>query len=129
MRLAHSNRNWENRAQFLYCASNVMRQILIEYARRRKAAKRGSGAVRVPLDDISAERSVSPDDVLAIEDAVCRLEQLDPRKARILRGRFYGDMTIPELAEVFHLAESTVKLQLRAALAWVNADLTGGEKS
>lgn len=128
LRLVRSNRQWENKAQFLYCASNVMRQILIEYARRRKSKKRGCGAVQVPLDDRPAEQKMSPDDVLAVEEALSRLEKLDSRKAQILRGRFYGDMKIPELAEVFGLAESTVKTHLRSALAWINADLTGGGK-
>jgi RNA polymerase sigma factor (TIGR02999 family) len=128
MRLVRSSRKWENKAQFLYCASHVMRQILVEYARRRNSRKRGSGAVQVPLEDRAAERKISPEDVLAIEDSLQRLERLDPRKARLLRGRFYGDMTIPELSDVFGLAESTVKMQLRSALAWINADLTGTNK-
>ena len=123
IRLANSDSSWENRAHFLACASNVMRQILVDCARRRLSRKRGAGAEPVTLDDLVAARAVSLEDVLSVDIALARLKQIDPVKAELLQLKFFGGMTVEESASVMGLDVTSAKGQFRLAKAWLGREL------
>jgi|SRR5271156_2972932 len=123
IRLASSDANWENRAHFLACASNVMRQILVDCARRRLSRKRGAGAEPVTLDDLVAARAVSLEDILSVDIALARLKQIDPVKAELLELKFFGGMTVEESASVLGLDVTSAKGQFRLAKAWLSREL------
>lgn len=124
IRLAGSEPNWENRAHFLACASNVMRQILVDCARRRLSHKRGAGADPVTLDDLVAARAVSLEDILTVDMALDRLRQIDSIKAELLQLKFFGGLTVEESARVLGLDLTSAKGHFRMAKAWLSRELS-----
>jgi RNA polymerase sigma factor (TIGR02999 family) len=113
---------WRDRHHFLAMASRMMRRVLIDHAIRRRTRKRGSAIIPVPLDmDVPAD--ARSDDLLALDEALLRLEQLDPRQARIVECRFFGGMSVEETAAVLDLSPATVKRDWTAARAWLNREL------
>jgi len=124
VRLVGSDGQWENRAHFLACAANVMRQILVDYARKRGSAKRGSGAIQVPLDDRANPAELPLDEILAVNEALDRLAEIDPVKAELVKLRFFGGLTVAESAKVVGLSLTTVKEHLRFAQAWIGRRLS-----
>jgi RNA polymerase sigma factor (TIGR02999 family) len=114
---------WRDRAHFFGVAARLMREILVDYARRRGAAKRGSGA-RITLDDslLIAEDRLA--DVLAIDEVVQRLEALDARQGQIVELRFFGGLSVEEVAEVMKISTPTVKREWQSAKAWLHRELT-----
>lgn len=114
-----------DRAHFMAIAATAMRQILVDHARARNAAKRGGGARRLTLDDLHATSGDSaPEDVLAIDDCLKRLEALDARQARVVEMRVFAGMTVPETAEALGVSTRTVELDWRMARAWLARELT-----
>ena len=116
---------WRDRAHFFGVAARVMREILVDYARQRGAAKRGNGA-RITLDDsllISEDRL---GDVVAIDEVVRRLEALDARQGHIVELRFFGGLSVEEVAEVMQISTPTVKREWQSAKAWLHRELTRG---
>jgi RNA polymerase sigma-70 factor, ECF subfamily len=121
--------DWQNRAHFFAIAAQVMRRILLDDARRRLREKRGGGAIRVGLDDVAVpapEAPVDPIDVIAIDRALCELEQLDPGQARIVELRFFGGLTVEETSAVVGVSEATVKREWAVAKGWLYRALTTG---
>jgi RNA polymerase sigma factor (TIGR02999 family) len=125
-----SSPGWQNRAHFLGVASNAMRQVLIDHARRRSTAKRGGERVHVPLHLVEeALRQAEPpsgvaDDLLvALEDALRRLGRWNHRQMRIVECRFFAAMSIEETAEALGTSPATVKRGWRMAQAWLYRDL------
>jgi RNA polymerase sigma factor (TIGR02999 family) len=125
--------NWRSRAHFLAVASTAMRQILIDYAKRKRAAKRGGAHPHVPLHDLEATlrreevASGSRDEVLlALDESLGRLQRLDPRQARIVECRFFGGMSIDDTAEALGVSAATVKRGWAMAQAWLYRDLHHG---
>jgi RNA polymerase sigma factor (TIGR02999 family) len=116
---------WKNRAQFFAIASRVMRRVLVDAARRRRANKRGAGAPPLSLDSIAAVTKQTNADVVAIHEALQRLEQLDERKGRIVEMRFFGGLSVEETAEVMAISPATVKREFAAAKAWLYRELGG----
>lgn len=127
---------WEHRSHFLAVASRAMRQILIDYARRTKAGKRGGEVDRISLDhvsgiigdiaDISREQS---DKLLALDESLSRLEAESVQHCRIIECRFFGDMTIEETSRALGISAATVKRGWTRARAWLHRDMeaaTGG---
>lgn len=116
---------WQSRAQFYAIAARAMRQILVDHVLARQAQKRGGERVRVTLDE--AMRSEGPDahDVLALEEALSRLERDNERRARVVVCRFYGGMEVRETAEALGISQATVKRDWAAARAWLNRELGG----
>jgi len=114
--------DYRSRAHFLGTAAQVMRQILIDHARTRNAAKRGGGQIRLRIDghDIPVERSPA---LLAIDDALTVLAQKDPLKARLIEMRFFGGMTAEESADAAGKPVAEVRRQLRVAMAWLQREL------
>jgi RNA polymerase sigma factor (TIGR02999 family) len=128
VRLVGSDQEWQNRAHFLGCASNVMRQILIDYARKRVAAKRGGAPVQVPLEDHASPAALSLDAILMVNEALDRLKEFDPLKEELVKLKFFGGLTVSEAAKVAGVSLSTAKEHLRVALAWMNRELSKGER-
>ncbi len=123
-RLVGLDRNWEGRGHFFAVAAQVMRQVLVDFARRRRAGKRGGGAVAVSLDEamVSIERA---DELIRLDDALQALAQIDARKARIVELRFFGGLTIEEAAEVLGVSHATVERDLKLARAWLQREMGG----
>jgi RNA polymerase sigma factor (TIGR02999 family) len=115
---------WEGRSHFFGIAAHLMRNILVDYARSRRAAKRGGDAVHVTLTPTVALSTDShPPDMLDLDDALNRLAQVDERKARLIELRYFGGMTREEIACASGLTLATVKRDLRLAEAWLRRDL------
>jgi RNA polymerase sigma factor (TIGR02999 family) len=126
--LQDSQLSWQNRAHFFGIAARSMRQILIERARSRQAAKRGGHQVRVTFDPGLIVAGREPLDFEALDDALTRLGALDPDLARVVEVRFFGGLSIEETAEAMGISPATVKRRWTLAKAWLARDL-GGEKA
>ena len=116
---------WQNRAHFLGVAAQLMRRILIDYARSHRAEKRGGNWDKLAFDEAlapSAERSV---DLVALDDALKDLATFDERQSRIVELRFFGGLTVEEIAEVVEISPRTVKREWRLAKAWLRRELVG----
>jgi RNA polymerase sigma factor (TIGR02999 family) len=122
--LADSGLAWQNRAHFMGIAARAMRQILIEHARARAASKRGGGRVQVTLDESLLAAGERPIDLLALDAALLRLAGVDREQAHIVELRFFGGLTVEEIAEAVGLSPATVKRRLEFAKAWLLRDLT-----
>lgn len=116
--------NWQNRAQFMAIAAQIMRRILLEYARRRRAAKRTAPEVATPADGVEA---VPWEEVLAVDQALERLQQLSPQQAQVAELRYFGGLSVEETAEVLSVSPRTVKRDWAAAKAWLHAHLSGAQ--
>jgi RNA polymerase sigma factor (TIGR02999 family) len=123
--LEQKNVDWQNRAHFFSIAAEMMRRILVNYAIGRGAQKRGLGATRLSLDDAVNFSDESDFDLVALDEALKNLEELDAAQARIVELRFFGGLTIEEVAEILQISESTVKREWRMAKAWLKANLSG----
>ncbi len=113
--------DWQNRGQFFAIATQAMRRILVDHARRRQAAKRGSGEPAASIDELAAVLvSPVPDDQLvALDAALERLAAFDPRLARVVELRFFGGLSVEETAEVLDLSPTTVKREWATARLWL----------
>jgi RNA polymerase sigma factor (TIGR02999 family) len=118
------NVRWRNRAHFYGIAAQAMRRILVDHARARLTEKRGSGGAVVSLDeaiDVSDERAGQ---LLALDDALERLAELDPQNSRVVELRYFGGMTLEETAEILGVSRATVIREWRAAKAWLYGELS-----
>jgi RNA polymerase sigma factor (TIGR02999 family) len=114
---------WRDRAHFFAVCAQLMRRILLDGARRRSAAKRGGATPRVNLD-IALDLGVTRDrELVALDDALERLQQVDPRKARMVELRFFGGLSVEETAEVLGVSADTVTRDWRLARAWMLSEL------
>ena len=118
------NVSWENRAQFFAVAAQVMRRVLVDHARGRNAAKREGSQHKLALDEAVSFASEKELDVLALEDAFLSLEKLDPRQAKIVELRFFGGLSIEEVAHVLKTSPTTVKREWTIAKAWFQRELS-----
>ncbi len=124
LKLARLDRmEWQNRADFCAEAARAMRRILVDYAVRRRAAKRGGDRVQVELHDSLALTDSQAEELLALQDALTTFEKEWPRQARVVECRFFAGMTIPEMAEALGIAEATVSRDWQLARAWLNRAL------
>ena len=110
---------WEDRGHFFRAAAEAMRRILIEHARKRSRHKRGGGRVRVSLSAVGAPSWDEPEHVLALDEALRRLEEQDPRSAEVVQLRYFGGLSIQETAEALGTSERTVKREWAFARAWL----------
>ena len=120
---------WQNRAHFCAIAAHSMRQILIERARARGALKRGGVQARVTLDEGLLPAASPGIDLLALDEALQRLEQLDAEQARLVELRFFGGLTIEETAEAMQISAATVKRHWTVARAWLARELEGSSEA
>ena len=118
------NVTWENRAQFFAVAAQVMRRVLVDHARGRRAAKREGSQHKLALDEAVSFASEKEFDLLALEDALQSLEKLDPRQAKIVELRFFGGLSIEEVAHVLKVSVTTVKREWTVAKAWFQRELS-----
>lgn len=116
---------WENRAHFFGIAARMMRMILVDYSRARRAAKRGGDAGPVTLKETAVLSPGRAPDVLEVDEALSRLAELDERKAKVIELHYFGGMTREEIAAELGLTVSTVKRDLRLAVAWLRRSLMG----
>lgn len=116
---------WRDRAHFFGAAAGTMRRVLVSHARRKRAEKRGGGAKAVPLENVVLAARERPEDVLALDEALARLADLDSRQAQVVECRFFAGMSVPETAEALGISPATVKRDWTAARAWLNRELTG----
>ncbi|MDQ6736376.1 MAG: sigma-70 family RNA polymerase sigma factor [Gemmatimonadota bacterium] len=117
------NTAWEDRAHFFAVASQVMRRILVDHARRSRTLKRDHG-YGVTLDDSVPDPATTSLDVLRVNDALTALAAIDPRQARIVEMRFFVGLTIDETAEVLGISPATVSREWTLARAWLHSDLS-----
>jgi len=118
------DRNWQNRAHFFAVASQAMRRLLVDYGRRRRALKRGAPVERIESDVPGVDLSEAYDEMLAISEALDRLNAIDPRQVRIVELRYFGGLTEEETAEVLGISTRTVKRDWTVARSWLHAELS-----
>lgn len=114
---------WRDRAHFYQVSAHVMRQILIDRARKRNAGKRGGGAPEISLDHAIDIAQASSGDLLALEEALQKLEKLDPRQCQVVEMRFFAGMQEEEMAEVLGVSTRTINREWRMARAWLHKEL------
>lgn len=124
LRLLGARVDWRDRTHFLSVAARVMRRILVERARARRALKRGGGELRVTLSSAAAPAE-SPVDMLDLDAALERLHEFDDRQARVVELSYFGGLTHPEIADLLEISEATVERDLRHARAWLRRELSG----
>ena len=115
--------DWRNRAHFFGLAAEMMRRILVNHALSRRAQKRGAGETLLSLDDVLSFPNRQNLDLILLDEALNRLTELDPVQARIVELRFFGGLTVEEVAEVLGVSDSEVKREWRSAKAWLAAQL------
>lgn len=117
--------SWQNRAHFFGVAAQMMRRILIDHARAHQYAKRGGGAQKLTLDEALCLPQQERDlDLVALDDALNRLDEIDPKQSRIIELRFFGGLTIEETAQVMGISTPTVERGWRLARAWLQTELS-----
>ena len=114
---------WQNRAQFFGIAAQLMRRILVDVARTRDRAKRGGGGVHVSLSDIPDVPAARSADLVALDDALKTLEQLNPRHGKVVELRFFGGLNLEEVAHVLGVSVATVRRDWNLAQAWLYREL------
>ena len=114
---------WQNRAHFLAIASEMMRRILVDYARRRQFQKRGGDAIHVTLSDAAEVVVERSPDLVALDEALTSLAEIDPRRSRVVELRFFGGLSIEETAEVLKVSDTTVERDWTIAKAWLHKTL------
>jgi RNA polymerase sigma factor (TIGR02999 family) len=117
---------WQNRAHFFAISARLMRQILVDFARERNAQKRGGGNAPVNLDEALIIGQQPDEDLVALDDALCALAEIDPRKSQVVDLRFFGGLNIEETAEVLKVSPETVKRDWRMARSWLRRRLAAG---
>jgi RNA polymerase sigma-70 factor, ECF subfamily len=116
--------SWQDRAHFFAVSANMMRRILVDGARAKGMAKRGGAALQLNLDDVPELASRSRDrEIVAIDEALDALAQIDPRKAKVIELRFFGGLSVEETAEVLKISPQTVMRDGKMARAWLMAEL------
>jgi RNA polymerase sigma factor (TIGR02999 family) len=125
MRLAASpQENWQNKAHFFATASRLMRHVLVDYARWKNASKRGGGRMQVTLQDDLVQASAFSVDILALDEALGRLAEFDPRQARIVELHFFGGMGFEDIGRLLGVSDRTVKGDWGMARAWLKSELS-----
>ena len=119
------NMQWQNRAHFFGIAAQMMRRILVDHARSKKRAKRGGSEVRVSLDEATVAVKGQDLDVVALDEALQRLAEIDEQQSKVVELRFFSGLSVEETAEVMGISKSTVKRDWSMAKAWLHRELSG----
>ena len=119
---------WQNRAHFFGLAAQIMRRILVDFARSQQREKRGGGALRVSLSEVAKLPQEQSADLVALDDALQLLEKLDPRQARVVELRFFAGLSLDETAEALKISVATVRRDWSAAEAWLYRELSKGDR-
>jgi RNA polymerase sigma factor (TIGR02999 family) len=124
LKLIGSNEvSWQNRTHFFGIAANAMRQILVDYARKRKAGKRGEGKDNISLDDAPTISVQTDEQILALDNALKKLETVDERSCKIVELRYFSGLTIEETAEFLEISPATTKRDWNFAKAWLYREI------
>jgi RNA polymerase sigma factor (TIGR02999 family) len=115
---------WQNRTHFMAVAARLMRRIMVDHARTRRALKRGGGAIRVTLDEAALVTEERAEELLALDEALEKLAEFDRRRSEIVEMRYFGGLTVEEIADVLKVHPNTVMRDWKAAKAWLYAELT-----
>jgi RNA polymerase sigma factor (TIGR02999 family) len=115
--------DWESRSHFFGVAANLMRQILVDHARKRNSAKRGSGAEKLSIEQAVSFAPSRGRDIEALDDALTALAQIDPRKAKVIELRFFGGFSVEETAQALDVSVATVGREQRMAEAWLHREV------
>jgi RNA polymerase sigma factor (TIGR02999 family) len=120
--------DWESRSHFFGVAAHLMRQILVDHARKRNSAKRGSGAEKVSLDSVVSFAPGRSRDIEALDDALNALTAIDERKAKVIELRYFGGFSVEETAQALGISIATVGREQRMAEAWLHREVSRTEK-
>jgi RNA polymerase sigma factor (TIGR02999 family) len=115
---------WEGRTHFFAIAAQLMRQILVDYARRHRASKRGSGVCMLTLGDVEALPQRKDVDVIALSDALNSLAAIDPRQSRVVELRFFAGLSLEETSEIMGIGTATIQRDWTAARAWLHREIS-----
>jgi RNA polymerase sigma-70 factor, ECF subfamily len=118
----------ESRVQFVALCAQIIRRILVDHARNRRYAKRGGGAVQIPIDESLLSTRMPGVEVLALNEALDSLSKVDPRKGRVVELRYFGGLSVEETAEVLRVSPETAKRDWKMAKAWLLRELTGDKR-
>jgi RNA polymerase sigma factor (TIGR02999 family) len=121
------NHGWQNRTHFIAATAQLMRRIMVDHARARRALRRGGQAVRVTLDEAALVTGKHSQELLALDEALQRLAAQDPRKSQIVELRYFGGLTVEETAQFLKLSRRSVEREWTMAKAWLYRTLSGGE--
>ena len=121
--VAHDDHNWQNRTHFLGAASQAMRRVLVDHARAQQARKRDRSRIPVPLDDATTRGDDNAVDLIALDEALDELERLCERQARVVQLRYFGGLTVPEIAATLGTTPRTVDRDWAVARAWLRLRL------
>ncbi len=116
-----TNPSWQNRSHFYGVAARLMRQILVDHARRKQAGKRGG--LKVPLDEVVSSQQERSRDLVALDSGLNALEKLDPRKCKAVELRYFGGLSMDEIAQALDVSPVTVRRDLRMAEAWLHREM------
>ena len=122
--LIRANQHWQSRAHFFAVAARAMRQVLVDYSRRKRSLKRGGNLRRLDLADAVAVPVNGSEDLLALDEALSRLARQDPRQSLVVELRYFGGLTEEETAEIMQVSVRTIKREWSSARAWLFAELT-----
>ena len=120
--------DWQNRAHFLAMAARLMRRVLVDSARAKRYQKRGGGGVNVTFDENLITVAETPLDLVALDDALNTLAEMDERRSQVIELRFFGGLTVEETATVLRVSPDTVMRDSRLARAWLSRELSGGKR-
>jgi RNA polymerase sigma-70 factor (ECF subfamily) len=123
------NVRWQNRAHFFGVAAQVMRRILVDYARARRYAKRGGMARQVSLDEAATVHEERSAEFVALDEALKKLAEIDPRKSQIVELRFFGGLNAKETAEVLKVSQRTVEREWSVARTWLYREIRGKDEA
>lgn len=117
------NIDWQNRAHFYAIAARLMRQILVDHARKRQATKRGGSGLKIPLEEAMVISSGRDVDLVALDEALTRLAALDPQQSRIVELRYFSGLSVEETAEALGVSSRTVRRDWNVAKAWLRQQI------
>ena len=120
--------HWRSRNEFMAAAASVMRRFLIDYSRKHQSGRRGGSATKVYLEEAAMPGRSRPTDVVALDEALTRLAAVDKQQARLVELRFFGGLSIEEVASVLELSPATVKRHWNVAKAWLARELARGQE-
>lgn len=123
----HKTTTWQNRAHFFGVAAQLMRRVLVDYARRQRTGKRGGQCTKIEFNEALAPSTARSVDVIALDDALRDLAELNPQHSQIVELRFFGGMTAEEVAEVLDVSPRTVQREWRMARAWLHRQISASE--
>lgn len=115
--------NWQNRSHFFGVAARLMRQILVDHARRKHADKRQGSKIRVSLEEAVSFQLERSRDIVSLDDSLNELEKIDPRKCRAIELRYFGGLNVDDIAQILAVSSITVRRDLRMAEAWLSSQI------